>query len=212
MRTEDLITALAADARPAGPSLGRGLLLAVAAGGVVALILFAALLGLRGDLGTALGSARFLLKFLVTGTLAAIALTLALRLARPGARPPHVLALLALPAALLAAAVAGEIVTVPEPLWASRLVGRNWAVCLAMVPLLSLGPLGFLLWALKRGAPDSPLRSGLLAGLGAGAMGAFVYAAHCPDDSPLFVAVWYTLAVGMVTALGGCLGRRLLRW
>ena len=169
MKTEDLITALAADARPSGPSLPAGLLLAVGAGGVVAAILFSALLGLRGDLVAALGSPRFLFKFLVTGTLAVVALTLALRLARPGAPASGVLALLAVPVALLAVAVAAELVAVPETLWMRRLVGENWAFCLVMVPLLSAGPLAFLLWV--AGAPVVPgsvLDPGALAGGGAG--------------------------------------------
>ena len=35
---------------------------------------------------------------------------------------------------------------------------------------------------------------------------------HCVDDSPLFIAVWYTIAVGMITGLGAFLGSRLLKW
>jgi hypothetical protein len=35
---------------------------------------------------------------------------------------------------------------------------------------------------------------------------------HFPDDSPLFVAAWYTLAITFVSALGAVAGARLLRW
>jgi hypothetical protein len=35
---------------------------------------------------------------------------------------------------------------------------------------------------------------------------------HCPDDSPLFVAVWYPIAIAFMTAVGAALGARLLRW
>ena len=42
-------------------------------------------------------------------------------------------------------------------------------------------------------------------------MAAF-YAAHCPDDSPLFVAAWYSLAVALVAAVGAATGRLTLRW
>jgi hypothetical protein len=38
-----------------------------------------------------------------------------------------------------------------------------------------------------------------------------MYAAHCTDDSPLFVATWYTLATALVTAIGALLGVRFLR-
>ena len=73
-------------------------------------------------------------------------------------------------------------------------------------------PLGALLIALRAGAPQSPAMAGAVAGLLAGALSAALYATHCPDDSPLFVALWYTLAVGLVTLTGALLGHRVLRW
>ncbi|HUI21148.1 MAG TPA: NrsF family protein, partial [Methylocella sp.] len=57
-----------------------------------------------------------------------------------------------------------------------------------------------------------PALAGAAAGLLAGAIGAAFYATHCPDDSPLFVATWYTLAIAFVTAIGAIAGARLLRW
>lgn len=212
MKTDDLIRALAADARPQGPSLRGGVALAVAGGAVAAALALLATLGLRPDLATALGSIRFLFKFAVTASLAGVALHLALVLARPGtARGGAELALL-LPMALLVAAVGLELLAVPEASWQTRMVGSNWAVCLLAVPSFSLVPLALLLLALRRGAAESAPLAGLVAGLAAGGIGAFFYAAHCPDDSPLFVAVWYTLAIGAVGALGAILGARLLRW
>jgi hypothetical protein len=52
----------------------------------------------------------------------------------------------------------------------------------------------------------------MAAGLLAGGMGAALYAMHCPDDSPLFVATWYGLAIAVVATLGAVLGSRVLRW
>jgi hypothetical protein len=83
---------------------------------------------------------------------------------------------------------------------------------MSMIPVLSLAPLAALLWALRRGAPLNPLRAGAIAGLIAGGIGAAWYASHCPDDSPLFVAVWYTIGISIATAIGAALGSRLLRW
>jgi hypothetical protein len=51
-----------------------------------------------------------------------------------------------------------------------------------------------------------------MVGVFAGAIGAAIYAVHCPDDSPLFLAVWYLLGVSAVTAAGALLGPRMLRW
>jgi hypothetical protein len=41
---------------------------------------------------------------------------------------------------------------------------------------------------------------------------ATLYAAHCTDDSPLFVATWYTLAAAAVAAIGAVAGSRVLRF
>jgi hypothetical protein len=80
------------------------------------------------------------------------------------------------------------------------------------VPALSIAPLLALLYSIRQGAPESPGLAGAVAGLSAGGIAAAIYAWHCPDDSPLFVATWYTIAIVMVTVIGFLLGRRLLRW
>ncbi|TIM19365.1 MAG: DUF1109 family protein, partial [Mesorhizobium sp.] len=38
------------------------------------------------------------------------------------------------------------------------------------------------------------------------------YAAHCFDDSPLFVATWYTAAIAGLALLGALGGRFFIRW
>ena len=83
---------------------------------------------------------------------------------------------------------------------------------LARLLLVSLGPLAVLLFALKKGAPTQPSLAGAIAGLVAGGMAATFYAAHCTDDSPLFVATWYPLAVALLTIVGALAGRMFVRW
>ena len=51
-----------------------------------------------------------------------------------------------------------------------------------------------------------------MAGLAAGGLAAAFYASNCTDDSPLFVALWYTLAIGIVTGAGYLAGKRWLTW
>lgn len=46
----------------------------------------------------------------------------------------------------------------------------------------------------------------------AGALGALVYALHCPEVQAPFLAVWYLAGMAIPTALGAVLGPRLLRW
>ena len=65
---------------------------------------------------------------------------------------------------------------------------------------------------LRHGAPTRPALAGAIAGLLSAGLAATLYAAHCTDDSPLFVATWYTIATAMVAAIGALAGSRLLRF
>jgi hypothetical protein len=97
-------------------------------------------------------------------------------------------------------------------LWSERMIGANAEFCLLSIPCLAAAPLVAALLALRQGAPGNPGLAGAAAGLFAGAIGAACYATHCPSDSPLFVAAWYSLGIGFVVVGGALVGRRLLRW
>jgi hypothetical protein len=73
-------------------------------------------------------------------------------------------------------------------------------------------PLACLVFALTESAPARPGLAGAAAGLAAIGIAVVLYAWHCPDDSPLFVAVWYSSAIAIVAAAGYLVGCRLLRW
>lgn len=212
MHTDDLIAALVADAGTPPPSARRRLRLALPVGLLAAALYFLAVLGFRPGLLVALGDARVAFKVLVPLLLAGAAFGWLVRLGRPGQAPGAGRLLLLLPPVLLACGVLVELAVVPEDQWLKRLVGQNWAVCLMNLPLLALGPLVALLFAVRAMAPADPLVAGLAAGLAAAGIGAALYALHCPDDSPLFVAVWYVLATGLTAGVGALLGRRLLAW
>ena len=93
-----------------------------------------------------------------------------------------------------------------------RLIGANARFCLLFIPMLATAPLACLLFALRQGAPTNPGLAGAVAGLLAGAVAATLYALHCPDDSPFFLATWYSLAIVIVSASGYGVGSRMLRW
>ncbi|MCC7346796.1 MAG: DUF1109 family protein [Variibacter sp.] len=212
MKTDQLIRTLAADQAPRGPSPGQRLAVGLLIATAVSLLLLLATLGPRPGLLEAMREPRFLLKFPVTLGLAAAAAGAALRLSRPAvAAGPWALGLLAGPA-LLAAGVAVELLVMPRAAWMPRLVGHNPLLCLASIPLLAAPVLLALFAVLRSGAPTRPALAGALAGLLAGGVGAALYALHCVDDSPLFVATWYTAAVAALTVVGAALGARLLRW
>ncbi|MDQ6436138.1 NrsF family protein [Mesorhizobium sp. LHD-90] len=210
MDTESLIRGLAGDAKQAGPRLSAVLAGALAVAVAVAGLAFFAMLGPRPDIALAAETPRFLFKFVVTLALALTAAGAFSALARPGA--PVAWRLLAAAPLLVLAAVAVELLLVPQDQWEARWIGANAAQCLTFIPLIALGPLAILLWAMRRGAPTRPRAAGALAGLLAGGIAATFYAAHCADDSPLFVATWYTLAIVLLTAVGATAGARLLRW
>jgi hypothetical protein len=212
VKTGDLIRALAADSEVHPMPPGRALALALIPGVAIALGLHFAILGLRPDLLTLLGEPRLLFKLCLTILLLGLSRPLVLRLVRPGASVRRAALMLAIVPALLAAANLAELLAVPAAEWGQRLVGNNAMFCLKSIPFLAAAPLVATLLALRQGAPERPALAGAAAGLFAGAIGAACYATHCPDDSPLFVAAWYTLGIGIVAAIGAAAGSRLLRW
>ncbi|WP_163364559.1 NrsF family protein, partial [Escherichia coli] len=84
------------------------------------------------------------------------------------------------------------------------------ALCLVAIPFLGAAPLAAILTAMTTAAPADPARAGAIAGFTAGAIAAVFYGMHCVDDSPLFVATWYTLAIGAMAIAGAAIGRRVL--
>ncbi|MHA6644241.1 NrsF family protein [Mesorhizobium sp. A623] len=211
MKTDDLIATLAMDTRATGPSFGLALAGAIVIALLLAAAVFFSLLGPRPDFQSAVETPRFLLKIAMAVTLAITALACTAVLARPQASP-RIAGLLALAPALLAMTMLGEMMVVPPSGWYVRWIGTNSTVCLLFIPLIGIAPLAVLLAALRRGAPARPLLSGAVAGLLAGGIGAGFYAIHCPDDSPLFVATWYSVAIALLAVLGAAVGRRVLRW
>jgi hypothetical protein len=212
MRTEDLIKALGADARSEALPPGPAWLLAALAAILIAAAVFFATLGPRPDIAAAMHTMRFPAKFVFTLALAAGAIALVRALAVPGTQTAGVARWLAAAPVLVLAAVGLELLAVPPSGWSTRLVGTNMLACLACIPLIGIGPLAVFLAALRHGAPTRPVLAGAVAGLLAGGLAATFYAAHCTDDSPLFVAAWYTLAIAALAGLGALGGRFFLRW
>lgn len=212
MITTQLIAALAADAGSPPRRVGRAVIGALLVGAVGAAAVFTHRLNVRPDFADALVTVRFPFKFVVTTALVASTTSLAIRLAKPGLTTNAARLALVASVVMLLAAVGLEMLVVPIDQWAARAEGEMSMVCLINIPQLAAPTLFALLLALQRGAPSSPALSGAVAGLLAGALAATFYAASCPDDSPLFVVIWYTLAIGTVSAVGALAGSRLLKW
>jgi hypothetical protein len=212
MDTDQLIRTLAADNVHRAPRVGFVLALALLAAAPVALLIFFAGLGVRPDVMTAMHNPFFDLKFAVTLALAISAIMVSLHLSRPEASLRGWAWLLMVPVGVLAAAIAGEMMLPQRLPMMTRLVGSNSKICMTAIPLMSLPLLAASLFGLRHGAPTRPAVAGAIAGLLSAGLAATLYASHCTDDSPLFVATWYTIATALVTALGALAGSKILRF
>lgn len=212
MQTDDLIRSMVVDNGMRERSVRSLLPLALLAGFVIALPVFLLVLGVRGDLDTALTGWRFPFKIAATLILAATAGIAAVRLADPQASTGDIAPYLLAAPLLMLTASGIELALRPAAEWVPVAVGTNSLTCLTSIPLLAMGPLALLLIALRSGAPSSALQAGAIAGVVAGGIAGTLYGIHCPDDSPLFVALWYTMAIAIVATVGAVAGRRWLRW
>jgi hypothetical protein len=212
MDTDQLIKTLAADNSHRARPVSFALALALLAAAPVSIFMFVAEMGVRPDVMTAMHNPFFDLKFAVTMALAAAAITISLHLSRPEASLRGFVWLLAIPAGLLVAGISGEMMMPQRLPMMTRLVGSNSKVCLTAVPLLALPLLAASLIGLRHGAPTKPALAGAMAGVLSSGLAATLYASNCTDDSPLFVATWYTLATIIVAAIGAAVGSKVLRF
>jgi len=209
VKTEELIKMLSTNVEPVhGAQIWRGVGLALVAGGAVSFCVMLATVGLR----TGFNFSFLLVKLLFTLGLIGLGSALLMKLIRPGQNERKLFALIFLP--FLVAGLLGALVLTLEPpgLWKPIVLGAHWATCLYCVPLFAVIPFAALIWALRKGAPVNLKRTGAIAGLVAGALGAAVYAFHCSDDSLPFIAVWYGAMIALCAWLGSRLGPWLLRW
>ncbi len=211
MDTDDLIKALAANTRRP-LSLTSVWWAAASLSIALAAVIFFATLGPRPDIAAAAETPRFLFKFVVMMALAVSTFGLARSLVRPEETGWKMAPCIAAAPVLLALAVIAELFVVSPEGWSARLIGTNNVVCSISIWLIGIGPLAVLLLALRQGAPARPALAGAVAGLLAGGIAGALYAAHCTEDSPLFVAAWYTIAIAALALIGAAGAHRFARW
>jgi hypothetical protein len=211
MKTEALIDMLARDAGPVPRALAaRRLSPAAAAGLLVSALIAITWFGIIP--AQMFATAVPWTKMAYAGALALAAGWWTARLSRPAAPialPRRVTALV-----LLAMVVVGgfSLASTPAGARVDAVLGESWSTCPWSVLVLSLPALAGSLWAVRGLAPTRPGAAGFAAGLLAGSVGAFGYSLSCPEASPAFVAIWYTLGIAFTGAVGAVLGPRVLRW
>ena len=186
--TDALIAQLAAQAAPVRPAAiaGRFALALAVAVPLTAVFMVAGLgVDLRPDLPALLSGSPDLPKHLFAFAMLVAGWLACTRLARPGA------------------SLGGLIGAVGLPV----------AVMLAFgIAVLSLPTFAGAILAMRGLAPTRLRLAGAAAGLLAGAAGASVFALHCREFAPPFVAAWYLLGIAVPVAAGALAGPRLLRW
>jgi hypothetical protein len=211
--SDDLIDRLSRNLRPVPrQAVARRLLLGTLAGALVSAALTVAILGLRPDLGRAVGQTMFWVKLAYVVALAALALRACERLARPAGTTGGRIGWLLAPVLALAAAAVWQLMRAPQAGRMPLLMGHSASLCPWLILAFSLPPLAGLIWAVRGLAPTRLALTGLMVGLAAGGAGASAYALHCDEMTAPFLAVWYTLGVAGAGLVGLGLGPRVLRW
>lgn len=209
--TGELIEALALDAGPARKVSPR-LMAAAALGGLAAFALVALWLGFRPDLAEATATRMFWMKAVYTALLAAGGFWAMERASRPAGSPRKGLTLALSVFALLAAIGAWRFMGAAPDDRMPMLMGESWRRCPRNILVLGLPILAAVLLVVRGLAPTRLTLAGAAAGLFAGGVAATIYGLHCPEHTMAFVALWYSLGVAAVTALGAVLGHWVLRW
>ena len=213
MNTDRLIDMLSTNLEPVkGGQLWKALSWAIVIGLVAAFGVMLACFGIRSDLAAGNHSGALALKIVFALSLVGTGAAFLIKSMVPGQRQGRRLALIFFP--FLPASAAAIVIVVRQPALASggMIEGAAMALCLFCIPFLAIVPFALLIWAMRKGAPTDLRRSGAVAGLVAGAIGATVYSFSCPADSWLFVFLGYSAALALCSILGAQLGPRFLRW
>jgi hypothetical protein len=213
VKTDELIDRLTGELAPVSrAAVPRTLALGLGGGMLVSFAAMWLWLGIRPDLASAMDTGAYWMKFFYTLSLGCFALWAVERLARPGAGSRVQMMMLAIPVVVLLILALVQIDGVSRAMRMHLMMGASANVCPWRIAILSLPVFAGAFWALSRLAPTRLIVAGAAAGLLAGALGAWIYAFHCDESAAPFVVIWYTLGIAAIGALGGLLGRILLRW
>jgi len=215
MKTDQLIDMLSTNLEPVKGSgqVRKAFAMALVIGGAASFCLMLATVGMRTAASGGFHPAFLVLKLLFMLVLIAVGTALLAQLIRPGQDGRRLYKVVFLP--VLFVGLIGVVTLAFQPssaAWGRMIMGTQWATCVLCIPLFATIPFAALIWALRKGAPTNLTRTGAIAGLVAGALGAAAYAFHCPDDSLPFIAVWYRAMVTLCAWIGARLGPWLLRW
>jgi hypothetical protein len=213
MDNEQLIQSLLKDHRPVSRmALPLRLSSSTVVGFAVAIGISALYIGVRPDIGRAVATFPFWMKWTYVALLGLGPLLGLNTIARPDAGKQPWLWLLALPVTGMAALAILQASRAPPGAWPKLWMGVSWKSCPITIAELSIPVFVCLIFAFRKFAPVRLRLAGFLAGLASGGLSAFAYALHCPETSAVFVVLWYSAGVAIPAAIGALFGPRLLRW
>ena len=179
----------------------------------VEIAVYLAMRGMRPDMHHAMGLMAFWWKALSLMVLAGIGVATTIAALDPVGSPRHGLKALAIVAAIaVATGWAVDAAGAGTAALIARLDWRHGLECVRFVVSCALPALGALAVLMRRGAPTDPVGAATAAGVAAAAWGGVGFTLECPHDDPLYITVWFSLAIGIVMALARVVLPRLTRW
>ncbi len=206
--TENLIEALASDAAPVRLLWSPAARLAIWTAVHVAFAAYVFSTGIRADIDVQMTSPAFATELLLLVAAAGLFAAAALRAAVPGAERRGVAQAGALFSTAALAFLAAYPADTSLPLATFTAIGFP---CAVRTTTLSLLPTLWLLVAIRRGLPLSPVRAALLAGAAGFLVGYTMMRVLCILDDPLHVGAWHWLPVILGSATAACVGALLSR-
>ncbi|TAX72603.1 DUF1109 family protein [Rhizobium leguminosarum] len=211
--TEDVIDSLVRDLKPVPRhALERRFALAILPALAVSLLLMLILLGLRTDMAKALMLPVFWIKSAYNGLLAIAAFAAVYRLSRPDGSEGRFFGIAAAIILALAVMAVIQLALSPAASYPVLVLGSSALHCPLLIFAFAMPILIANTWVLRGGAPSNLGVTGFIAGIAAGASGAWVYSWFCTENGLPFVTLWYSLGILLTGAIGALLGPRLLRW
>ena len=199
MSTDALIRGLSTDLPPVTRRrAGREAATLAAIGGAeLALLVWAG--AMRPDMAQVITAPFMLWKMGSLALLAGVTCVLAMRSLVPPAAPRRRLMLvLGLAALVIVAGIFATPAVDAGRSFLDRLSPVHGMLCAAAITVLSLPIMAALAVLMRRAAPVRPKHSALVCGLTAGTSSALIFTICCPMNDPLYIAVWYSVAVAAV--------------
>ncbi|MBX5142297.1 DUF1109 domain-containing protein [Rhizobium lentis] len=212
-KTDDIIERLASDLEPVPRNaLWRRFALGIVPALAFSLLLMLIILGPRVDISDVLMLPVFWIKSAYNALIAAAAFAAVFQLSRPDGSEGRFFGLLALIFAAMTAVAAIQLLMAPSENYRLLILGSSALHCPPLIAGFAIPVYAGTVWALRRAAPVDLRLTGFVAGIAAGAAGAWVYSWFCTENGMPFVLIWYTLGILLIGAVGAVTGPRLLRW